>query len=52
VTPDELFADAGTRGLYVALTRATQQLHVIGKLPTVQAPFRREILEPSQTSGS
>jgi DNA helicase IV len=33
VSPAEILADAGPRGLYVALTRATQRLHVLGALP-------------------
>ncbi|MGF1647179.1 MAG: HelD family protein [Kineosporiaceae bacterium] len=31
--PEEILADVGARGLYVALTRATQRLHVVGALP-------------------
>ncbi|MGF1652551.1 MAG: HelD family protein [Actinomycetales bacterium] len=33
VCPSEVLADVGPRGLYVALTRATQRLHVVGALP-------------------
>ncbi len=29
VVPDEVLADVGPRGLYVALTRATQRLHIV-----------------------
>jgi DNA helicase IV len=33
VCPEEVLAAASPRGLYVALTRATQRLHVVGPLP-------------------
>jgi DNA helicase IV len=33
VCPSEVLAEVGPRGLYVALTRATQRLHVVGDLP-------------------
>ncbi|MHB8294444.1 MAG: HelD family protein [Acidimicrobiales bacterium] len=41
VAPDELIAEAGARGLYVALTRATKALSVLysSELPAVLARF-------------